>query len=321
MTIALVTLLVLVLVFYGYRAYWMNKAQPRIYTSDVACKLYRVGETGIAVREGDPASDRTIICFPGLLEDMRYFLALYEEEDCQLILLNNAAYHVPVEGDEVELLDWDSNPHTCGTIEYDGFHLAHVLDKLASGKEVILHGHSRGGAVVLEAGRQFPQWTRPEGRYVRAVLEAAVLPGAKTAGPGSHPLVFPLVCLFIPIVLGLSRKHSREQLLKQPMMRPTNALKTELCESIYFLPERYRTCVVNIRSIWNWQRGTDAAVYDNYERIDVVIGERDDVLDNPSMIQSAETGAERNDGVSLLHTEQTNHFVSLEQPSYLRSLL
>jgi pimeloyl-ACP methyl ester carboxylesterase len=321
MTIALLTLLVLVLAFYGYRAYWMHKAQPRIFSSDVACKLYRVGETDIAVREGDTGSERTIVCFPGFLEDVRYFLALYEEEDCQLILVNNAAYHFPLEGDEVELLDWESNPYTCGTIEYDGFHLAHVLDKLASGKEVILHGHSRGGAVVLEAGRQFPQWARPEGRYVRAVLEAAVLPGAKAAGRVSQPLVFRLVCLFIPIVLGLSRKAPQERLLKQPMMRPTNDLKTELCGSVYFLPKRYRTCVVNIRSIYNWQRGTDAALYDNYERIDIVIGERDSVLDNPSMIQSAEAGAGRNEGINLLHTEQTNHFVSLEQPIYLRSLL
>jgi pimeloyl-ACP methyl ester carboxylesterase len=321
MTIALLTLLALALAFYGYRAYWMNIAQPRVYTSDAACKVYRVGETAIALRAGDTASDRTIVCFPGFLEDMRYFLALYEEEDCQLILLNNAAYHCPIDSDDVETLDWESNPYPCGTIEYDGFHLAHVLDKLASGKEVILHGHSRGGAVVLEAGRQFPQWTRSGGRYVRAVLEAAVLPGAKAAGRGSEPMVFRMICLFLPIVLGLSRKAGQERLLKQPMMRPTNDLKTELCGSVYFLPVRYRTCVVNVRSIRDWQRRTDAAVYDNYERIDIVIGERDDVLDNPSMIHSAESGAERNEGVNLMHTEQTNHFVTLERPMYLRSLL
>jgi pimeloyl-ACP methyl ester carboxylesterase len=196
-----------------------------------------------------------------------------------------------------------------------------VLKHLASGFEVLLHGHSRGGAVVLEAGRQFPQWTREEGRYLRAVLEAAVLPGGKTAGPGSKPLVFALLCLLMPVVLGLSRKAGVEKLLKQPMMRPTNALKTDICQSIYFTPIQYRTCITNVRSIRNWQRHTDPSVYNNFERIDVVIGQRDDVLDNGSMITSAEGGVRQNTGVNIVRTEQTNHFVTLERPEYLRSLL
>ena len=99
----------------------------------------------------------------------------------------------------------------------------------------------------------------------------------------------------LPIILGLSRKAGEDKLLKQPMMKPTNPLKTELCGSVYFTAIQYKTCLTNIRSIRNWQQGAPLSVYDNYERIDVVIGERDDVLDNPSMTASAEKGAQRNE--------------------------
>lgn len=321
MTIALSVILALAIFFYLFRAYWTYSSQPRVFTTEFDGKLYRVGETSIAIREGDPDTDRTIVCIPGFLEDIRYFLELYKEEDCQLILVNNAAYHLPIESDDIEALDWGKNPFKCGTIEYDAYHVGHILEHLATGSQVVLHGHSRGGAVALETGRQFPALTNNKERYVRAVLEAAALPGGKNVRRGSEPGMFFLICLFLPIVLGISRKADQEQLLKQPMMRPTNPLKTELCGAIYFTPIRYKTCLTNIRNLRTWQRSTELAVYDNYDRIDVVIGQRDDVLDNASMIASAEKGAQRNEGLNILHTEDTNHFVTLEQPHYLISLL
>ncbi len=321
MTTALSVLLAIALLFCLYRVYWTYRSQPRVFTTEFDGKLFRVGETTIAMREGDPDADRSIVCFPGFLEDIRYFLELYAEEDCQLILVNNAAYHMPIQSDDIEALDWGKNPFKCGTIEYDGYHLGHVLKHLATGSQVILHGHSRGGAVVLETGRQFPELTNTKERYVRAVLEAAVLPGGKNAGRGSEPVVFFLTWLLMPIVLGHSRKAGTEQLLKQPMMQPTNPLKTELCSSISFTPVRYKTCLTSIRSTRAWERDVDLSIYENYDRIDVVIGQRDDVLDNRTMIASAEQGAQRNEGLNILHTQDTNHFIALEQPHYLISLL
>jgi len=321
METALTVLAALVLLFIAFRSYWLYSSRPRKFTVDFTGKLYRAGENCIAVSAGDPDADRTIICFPGFLEDIRYFMDLYREEDCQLIFVNNAAYNFPVDSSDIEDLGWEKNPYKVGTIEYDGFHLGLVLKHLASGSQVVLHGHSRGGAVVLETGRQYPELMRADGKYIRAILEAAVLPGGKTAGNGSDPIPFALVCLFLPMVLGMSRNGGEEKLLKQPMMRPTTSRKTELCMGIYHHPRRYKTCLVNVRSIRDWQRGTDESVYDNYERIDFVIGERDDVLDNPSMIASAERAEVRNEGANILRTEHTNHFITLERPEYLTGLL
>lgn len=321
MTTALTVLAVLVLLFIAFRSYWLFSRRAREYTVDFDGKLYRAGENCIAVSEGDPDTDRSIICFPGFLEDIRYFMELYREEDCQLIFVNNAAYNFPIDSDAIEDLGWQKNPFKVGTIEYDGFHLGLVVKHLATGSQVVLHGHSRGGAVVLEAGRQYPNVMKAEGRYIRAILEAAVLPGGKTAGRGSEPVPFALICLFLPIVLGLQRNMSEEKFLRQPMMDPTTPRKTELCMAIYHHPMRYRTCLVNVRSIRNWQRKTDDSVYDNYERIDIVIGERDDVLDNASMIASAERAEVANEGANILRTEKTNHFISLERPEYITGLL
>ena len=320
MEIALAVLAALILLFILFRSYWVYSSRDRVFTVDFDGTLYQVGQTGIAVREGDPDTDRTIICFPGFLEDIRYFMELYREEDCQLIFINNAAYHVPVAGD-AKPLDWDKNPYKVGTIEHDGFYLGQVVKHLAKGSQLVLHGHSRGGAVVLEAGRQYPELMKADGRYIRAILEAAVLPGGKTVGNGSDAIPFALICLFLPIILGLSRNSGEARLLKQPMMRPTTPLKTELCSGIYHHPIRYKTCLTNVRSIRNWQRGSDHGVYDNYERIDIVIGERDDVLDNASMIASAEEAEKRNEGANILRTEATNHFISLERPEYITGLL
>ena len=321
MNTALTVLAALVLLFLAFRCYWLYSRRPRKFTVAFDGKLYRAGENCIAVSEGDPDSDRSIICFPGFLEDIRYFMELYREEDCQLIFVNNAAYHFAVDRDDIETLSWDKNPHKVGTIEYDGFHLGLIVKHLAKGSQVVLHGHSRGGAVVLEAGRQYPDVMKAEGRYIRAILEAAVLPGGKTVGKGSEPVPFALICLFLPIVLGLQRNTSKAQFLKQPMMKPHTPRKVELCMGIYYHPIRYTTCVTNVRSIRNWQRTVSDTVYENYERLDIVVGERDDVLDNHSMVASAERAEVINDGANILRTENTNHFITLERPEYIIGLL
>jgi pimeloyl-ACP methyl ester carboxylesterase len=321
MTTFLLIAVGLVLALHLYRQYWTHRNLPQVYTAAFSGEMYRVGDTFIARRPAAGESDKTIICFPGFLEDMRYFQALYNDVDCELILVNNANYHSPFSTDGAQALQWPDNPYPLGSIEHDGFYLAQTLRELASGKEVVLHGHSRGGAVVLEAGRQFPELTKPGDRQVSALLEAAVLPQARTAGNGSDPVPHRIMCYLLPIVLGLSRKASAERLLKQPMMRPTNELKTALCQSVYSVARNYSTCVANVRSINRWQKNSAYTLYDNYEKITVLVGERDDVLDNTTMLASAEEGQKLNAGVVTVRTENTNHFISLEQPQYLLGLV
>ena len=314
----LLILAALALGLHLYRQYWTCRDLPRVHDVPFAGELYRVDRTIIARRPARAGSSRSVVCFPGFLEDMRYFQALYQDDDCELVLVNNANYHSPFAAGDAVALALPDNPFALGTIEYDGFLLGHVIGLLASGSTLTLHGHSRGGAVVLEAGRQHPQLMRE--RQATAILEAPVLPRARTVGRGSEPLPHALICYLLPLVLGLSRKTARERGLQQPMMWPNNALKTELCACIYTVARNYRTCVDNVRGIRDWQRATDYQVYTHYPRLTVVMGQRDDVLDNASMLASAEAGRRLNPGLSILRTEHSNHFVTLERPEYLREL-
>ncbi len=91
---------------------------------------------------------------PGFLEDVRYFLELYRDRNCELILINNANYHCPFEEAESAVVDWPQNEIPVGTIAHDVFVVAQVLERLVTTKSIVLHGHFRGGAVVIEAGGQ-----------------------------------------------------------------------------------------------------------------------------------------------------------------------
>ncbi|MEM9255138.1 MAG: alpha/beta hydrolase [Pseudomonadota bacterium] len=320
MTSFIVILGVLAVVLHLYRQSWTHRDLPQIYTGTFDGELMRVGETYIARRPGKAGSELSIICFPGFLEDMRYFQALYQDHPAELILVNNANYHQPFAALRANTLHWPVNPYPLGTIEYDGFHLGLVVSELAAGQQVMLHGHSRGGAVVLEAGRQYPEVMLSAARKISAILEAPVLPRARVVGRGSKPITNHIARYLLPIVLGLSRNNGPEKMARQPMMRPTSELKEALLPSLYSTARNYSTCVANLRSIYEWQQDTEFKIYTYYRQITVVIGARDDVLDNTSMRASAEEGAEINPGVTILQTDNTNHFVSLEQPHYLLEL-
>ncbi|MEZ5569937.1 MAG: hypothetical protein R3E54_16640 [Halioglobus sp.] len=108
-------------------------------------------------------------------------------------------------------LAWPSNPYAPGTIEHDAFYVTLALEHLARGTRVSLHGHSRGGAVALEAGRQSPRLARPPDKSVTAILEAPVLPGARAAGRSSDPLRHALISYLLPVALGLLRNASAER--------------------------------------------------------------------------------------------------------------
>ena len=73
----LILLAGLLLALHLYREYWARRSLPRVVNADFDGRLYRVGETVIAVREAAKNSDESILCFPGFLEDMRYFQHLY----------------------------------------------------------------------------------------------------------------------------------------------------------------------------------------------------------------------------------------------------
>ena len=81
---------------HGYRMFWTLRSLPQIHTGAFDGELMRAGASFMARRQSRNGARRTIICFPGFQEDMRYFQALYTQEASELILLNNANYHCPL---------------------------------------------------------------------------------------------------------------------------------------------------------------------------------------------------------------------------------
>jgi len=321
----LLLVLFLLLTLHVYRQYWAKRNLPQTDTCEFSGQLMKVEKTYISYRAARNSCHRTIICFPGFMEDMRYFQELYKDEAAELILVNNANYHCPFLGakDTVDVteLAWPENPHKLGTIEHDGFYVGLILERLATGSNIVLHGHSRGGAVVLETGRQYPKLTNSTTRSVSAILEAPVLPQARTAGQGSDALPHGLACYFLPLLLGWLRNSSEERRIKRLMTGPVTPLKHQLLLSVPNNPRTYATCVTNLRSIVAWQRTTPIDAYNNFASLTVVMGAHDHVLNNCSMLASTEKGQAINQGVSLIQTECTNHFISLERPEVMQNLI
>lgn len=317
MTSLLLVLAVIALALHLMRHYVAHVRRPKVLDLPFDGRRYRAGANEIAVRRS-PGATRTFVCVPGFLEDARFFLDLHEGSQADLILFGNGNYHSPFAGDDAEELDWDLNPHRVGTIAYDAFHVARAVEHLAKTRIVILHGHSRGGAVVLDAARQFSDRMRTPDRDVRALLEAPVLPHGKQAGTDPGPVGRAIVAYLLPLFLAVSRNISKTRLERFPMMRPTNPHKTEVLRSLFQSTRDYDTCVENVADIAEWEETQGYGLFDNYERITIVVGERDDVLDNRALVASAEEGAARNAGIRIVRTEDTNHFVSLETPEVIQ---
>ena len=114
MLILFLTLLFFLLALHAYREYWRLRTLPQMYHGEFAGELMKVGSTYIARRPAINGCCRSIIGFPGFLEDMRYFQDLYKDDDAELILVNNANYHCPFlneKGTEnVAQLDGPKNP-------------------------------------------------------------------------------------------------------------------------------------------------------------------------------------------------------------------
>ena len=318
MGLIILAIVFLLLLLDLYRDHWYNRDLPQVYTAEFSGELFKVGTTYVARRSAGKNSSQTIICFPGFLEDMRYFQDLYKHQSAELLLVNNANYHNPFSGHDIQPLDWPGYPYDIGTIEHDGFYLGLVLKHLATGKNITIHSHSRGGAVVLEMGRQYPELAskiKP-----KIILEAPVLPQAKTPGRSSELIPHRIACYLMPIFMGRRRNITTERLLKIPMMNPTTPLKTELCRSVFCTARNYYTCVRNFQSIVSWQREINFDVYKNFDDITILLGERETSVDRPTQLESAKAGQARIKGLSIIETIGTNHFISLEQPETILGL-
>ena len=253
----------------------------------------------------------TLICFPGFLEDARFFLEVHRDTPARLILIGNANYQNPFDSASISTPPWfTGNPHPLGTIAHDAYCMNQVIEHMTGPERVVLHGHSRGGGVILEAGNQRPELTSS----VEAILEAAVVPRGRLYDNGEKKLQ-PVGFYLFPFILSLMRILPESTRLKSPMMWVTNATKDKIVAAIPFTPKQYATAQINSANIIEWQARSSYQSYDHFKRATLFVGERDSVLCRKAMLDSAAQSS----SVEVVETAGTDHFISLETPNTIRA--
>ena len=317
-----ITIIILIIVaIHMARQYWAHKELPQIHFGEFdndALDIYTIQDTVIAIQQAKGESDKTIICFPGFTEDARYFQEIYKNSEEEIIYMGNAGYHSPFPLENAKSLSWPENPFEMGTVAHDAFWVGQVIQTLVKNSNVVIHGHSRGGAVALETGHHFPQFTQSS---VSVILEAAVVPQGTIAGPGGSKLAHVLVPYFLPLLFAMNRNITLDKIAKMPVMRPSNPLKANLLLSMFSTPKKYTTFVTNLKNISQWQQSTSYDVYGNFKKVTALVGQRDDVLDCKTMIASVKEGVKISDNMDLVQTQNTNHFIAVEEPNYIYDAL
>ncbi|RFA36097.1 alpha/beta fold hydrolase [Alkalilimnicola ehrlichii] len=269
MYIALSFLVLLTGGLLGLREWLLRHEVPQRYREPFDGVMYPVGNAVVAVRDCE-SPRATVIGMHGFCENFSYFTDLYNDPDVQLILVNSGDYHVPLDQPHYVDASWAETPDApVGSIEYDAEVLIQALAHLPKSQRIRVHGHSRGGAVVLEAASRRPDLFAD----VEAILEAPVLPQAAPK-KGLPPGTFLLLPFFVP----LWRKQpisARNRALWGPVDTPR---KRAQIESLPFNPKRTRTLSTNLRLIGEWMRQRDYGIYQHLQRGVILIPEKDKVL-------------------------------------------
>lgn len=282
------------------------------YTEMFSGRVYRVGKGAVSVRNHSGEALHTVIGVHGFLENHCYFTQTYEAPTTELILLTCSNYHIPVSGATPESPNWEvSIKYPEATIEYDACILNQALANLPNAPHIRVHGHSRGGAVVLEALRQRPELFE----NVEIILEAPVLPQAHL-----HPLVNALI---EPISHGMWPWLVR--ILNSGPFSPyaqtffgrMNGRKRQLLAKLFTSTRDHLTIVRNIENIIAWMEKTPHSVYQLMRHGTFLIPKVDHILDRHAMLASAENSP---NNVRLIETGATSHFVTLDSKEWLPAL-
>lgn len=294
----LVAVLALGMVLLVVRWRLVHRVQSPLDPEPFEGHVYRIGDATVLERASqDPSA--TVVCMHGYLENFHYFTEFYADPAIQLILISSADYHAP---EPTATPAWARDvPGVPGTIEYDAAVLVQALEHLPRAETIRVHGHSRGGAVVLEASVLRPDlFTR-----VDVVLEAPVLPGGKTRTPISAVTLWAL-----PFIVPLWRKNPISKQNRELWGRLEDPRKRQVISALAFNPRRIRTMLANLVSIAAWVERTDAR-HLSAVRGKVIIPGDDRVLDPESMRASAERAGER---LEIVTVPESSHFVLFDEP-------
>jgi len=282
------------------------------YTEMFSGRVYTVGKGAVSIRNHSARARHTVIGVHGFLENHCYFTQTYKAPDTELILLTCSNYHIPVSGPCPEAAPWEVPiKHLEGTIEYDACILLQVLQNVPSTDRIRIHGHSRGGAVIIEAIRKNPELFE----HIDVVLEAPVLPQGQL-----HPLV---TALLEPVSHGMWPwlirliNSAPSSSYSQTFFGRMNARKRQLLDKLFHATKDHLTIVRNIENIIAWTEKTPFDVYQHMRHGTILIPKVDRILCRNAMLRSAE---QTSNAIRIVETTASSHFITLDSDEWVPSL-
>ncbi len=306
------------------RSIIMRVKNPPKNHQDFVGDLLQVGKSVVAFQAAsnpDINPKRTVVCMHGWLEDHRYFGEIYNTNNNsamdELILINSCDYHMPNTARVANKVDWQTaNPYPECTIEYDAAVLIMAVKNLATSSNIVLHGHSRGGAVVIEAIKQAPKLFA----QAQVILEAPMLPEATISRSHKLPKVVSMVLsrvvifLFPFVMFYLSRKAISTATTKG---RGRNDNKRVLLSGLFLSAKNAAVLVRNFENMLVWPLQNKMDILHGVRAGCILIGEKDTVLSRRLLLKSAN---KLNDNFEVIQTQKTGHFISLDIPDEVRTL-
>lgn len=281
------------------------------YSEMFSGQVHLVGQGAVSVRNHSGDAVHTVIGVHGYLANHCYFTQLYDEPTTELILLTCSNYHIPVNGVTPEDAAWQSPIEELpGTIGYDAEILIQALELLPSSRHVRVHGHSRGGAVILEAATRRPDLFRD----VELILEAPALPQGRT-----HALV---TMMLEPVSHGMWPwlirliNSAPSSFYGQTFFGRMNPRKKALLGKLFSATRDQLTIVRNLEDVLAWMETTPTDIYDNVSHGIFLIPGTDHILDKTAMMASARAC----DTMTIRETDAPSHFIALDDPSLIPPL-
>ncbi len=283
--------------------------------------LYQVGQSAVAYQADNGATDtpkRTVVCMHGWLEDQRYFSKVHHNKNDELILINSCGYHLPNTQRSTKAASWQTpNPYPKCTIEYDAAVLIMAVKNLASHSNLVLHGHSRGGAVVIEAIKQAPALFE----QAHVILEASILPEATVSRTHKFPkivdkvLTNTILYVFPFIAFYMSKKTLSASTIKG--MGLVNKENRGLLSGMLACAKSAVVLQRNIENMLEWPLKNKMHILDNVKSGYILVGARDAVLSRRLMLKTAQ---KHRGALKIINTENSSHFISLDIPGQVKSL-
>jgi pimeloyl-ACP methyl ester carboxylesterase len=308
MSLLLGVLAVLAATVLGLRQWLLYREGPPPPPESFDGDVHLVGKAAIAERRCEHPR-ATVIGVHGFVGDLRYFTDSYRDPDLQLILLTGCDYHVPITEPRYKEAPWAQVPtQEEGTIAYDAAVLVQALEHLPRIRTIRVHGHSRGGAVILEAAAMRPDLFQ----QVEVVLEAPVLPRARSYVPTTA-----MQRWLLPFLLPLWQREPISRRNRGAWGPLESARKRELISAFPFNPKRVATMAANLKDLDAWMKTRDVSLFKNLTRGTVLVPGKDRVLDSHSMLESAQKAGP---ALNVVKLEGCSHFVTWDRPDALPAL-